>query len=351
MQSSDIDRWCRRAAQPYLRSHGGAVAAFISGGTVEYREYGRLSRDNASKPDAHTIFEIGSITKVFTSILLCKLALENMVEVDEPVSRALPGFERLPNWITPRALATHTSGLPRIPDGITISDMSNPYREIGEDDLREWVNARKSFAAATPAKMAYSNLGVGLLGLALGKADGRGYREALLENILRPLGLGDTDTIVPEGKLSRGAQPHGSFGRKVPIWDFDALAGCGALKSTVADLALFSQAVISAAKGKEGPLFQAIRNSLTIQIPGSKPFVPDVCFGWLRLKDRETGIGIYHHDGGTGGSSSSLFICPDKDFAILALANTKSGIFTAFRQILADPAGMLGEIVAVKPAS
>ncbi len=338
--------WRERVSRPYRKRHGGAVAALLTEDKAVFQSYGKFSAADPSPPGENTIFEIGSITKVFTSILMCRLALEGKLDLDQPVSFHLPGFERLPDWITPRALATHTSGLPRIPNGIKIADGANPYAGIGEKELRQWVSARKIFAPPTPGKMAYSNLGVGLLGLALGKIHGAGYREALREHVLIPLGMKDTDTVLSAENRARAAQPHGSFGREVPLWDFDALAGCGALKSTAADLILFSKAVIIAANGGVEPLSQAIRNSLEVQVPGAKPFVPDVCLGWLRVKDKETGIGIYHHDGGTGGSSSSLFICPDKNFAILCFANTKSGIVTAFRQIMSDPSGMLGEIIS-----
>jgi serine-type D-Ala-D-Ala carboxypeptidase/endopeptidase len=349
MDNSNAAGWCARVAQPYRKRHGGAVSALLTADVTVFQSYGKFSAADPSPPSENTIFEIGSITKVFTSILLCRLALEGKLDLDQPVSIHLPGFERLPDWITPRALATHTSGLPRIPNGIKIADGANPYAGIGEEELRQWVSARKTFAPPTPGKMAYSNLGVGLLGLALGKIHGSGYRAALQERVLGPLGMGDTDTVLSAEKRPRAAQPHGGFGREVPIWDFDALAGCGALKSTAADLVLFSKAVIAAANGGQHQLSQAICDSLDVQVPGSKPFVPDVCLGWLRLRDKASGIGIYHHDGGTGGSSSSLFICPEKKIAILCLANTKSGLLTAFRQIRSDPSGMLGEIITGQP--
>jgi serine-type D-Ala-D-Ala carboxypeptidase/endopeptidase len=338
--------WCDRVTQPYRKRHGGAVAALLTADQTVFKSYGKISAACRSPPSENTIFEIGSITKVFTAILMCRLAVEGRLDLDQPVSRHLPGFERLPDWITPRALATHTSGLPRIPDGIQIADVANPYAGIGEAELRQWVSARKTFTPPTPGKMAYSNFGVGLLGLALGKIHGAGYRAALQEHVLGPLAMKDTDTVLSAETRPRAAQPHGRFGREVPIWDFDALAGCGALKSTAADLILFSKAVIAAANGGQGPLSEAIRTSLEVQVPGAKPFVPDVCLGWMRLKDKASGVGIYDHDGGTGGSSSSLFICPEKSFAILCLANTKSGMLTAIRQIKSDPAGMLGEIIA-----
>jgi serine-type D-Ala-D-Ala carboxypeptidase/endopeptidase len=346
MSNLNAVSWCERVSRPYRKRHGGAVAAFHTADETVFQSYGKLSAADPSPPGENTIFEIGSITKVFTSILMCRLALDGRLDLDLPLRLHLPGFERLPDWITPVALATHTSGLPRIPDGIKIADGANPYARIGEDELRQWVNARKGFARPTPGKMAYSNLGVGLLGLALGKIHGTGYRAGLQERVLDPLGMRDAGTVLSAEKRPRAAQPHGGFGREVKLWDFDALAGCGALKSTAADLILFSKAVIEAANGGSGALSDAIRLSLEIQVPGSKLFVPDVCLGWMRLKDKASGIGIYHHDGGTGGSSSSLFVCPDRNFAILCLSNTMSGIMTAFRQIMSDPAGMLGEIIS-----
>jgi CubicO group peptidase (beta-lactamase class C family) len=345
MESSSAVDWCGRISAPYRKRHGGAVAAFVTPEGVFFQTYGGLSRDQPVPPDENTLFEIGSITKVFTAILLAKLSLDGRINPDAPVRDHLPGFSNLPDWITPRALSAHASGLPRIPDGIKIADMSNPYRMISEEMLKAWFEKAKPFQKPEPGTFAYSNLGVGLLGLALGKAHETDYRTALLSEVLGPLGLEDTRIDLAADQAQRLAPPHKSFGRSAPPWDFDALAGCGALKSTARDLSAFSQAVLAAPRG-EGPLADAIRLTFEIQTPGRKDFVPDACLGWQRLKERASGTGIYQHDGGTGGSSSTLFVCPDARFALLALANVSHGIIPTIKLVTSNPAGLMGGIIA-----
>ncbi len=345
MDSSKGIDWCERVSRPYRKRHGGAAAAFVTSNDAFFQSYGELSRDRPAPPDENTLFEIGSITKVFTAILLAKLSLDGRIGLNAPVREHLPGFAKLPDWITPRALSAHASGLPRIPDGIKIADMGNPYQAISEEMLMEWFANSKPFHKPKPDAFAYSNLGVGLLGLALGKARGTDYRTALLEEILRPLGLSDTRIDLDAEQVKRLAPPHKSFGRLTPPWDFDALAGCGALKSTARDLAKFSQAVLAAPRG-EGPLTEAIRLTFEVQTAGKKDFIPDACLGWQRLKDKSSGMPVYTHDGGTGGSSSTLFVCPQAQFALLALANTSHGILPTIKLVMSNPAGMLAEIIA-----
>ena len=345
MDKPKADDWCERVSRPCRKRHGGAVAAFVTPDEASFQSYGELSRDRPAPPDENTLFEIGSITKVFTAILLAKLSLDGGIGLDTPVREHLPGFAYLPDWITPRALSAHSSGLPRIPDGVEIADTGNPYKAITEEALMEWFANSKPFLEPKPGAFSYSNLGAGLLGLALGRAHGTDYRTALMREVLEPLGLDDTRIDLKAEQIQRLAPPHKSFGRLTPPWDFDALAGCGALKSTARDLAKFSQAVLAAPRN-EGPLADAIRLTFEIQTPGKKDFIPDACLGWQRLKDKSSGTPVYTHDGGTGGSSSTLFVCPQAQFALLALANTSHGIIPTIKLVMSNPAGMLGEIIA-----
>lgn len=315
--------------------------------TIIFQSHGELSRDRPSPPDENTLFEIGSITKVFTATLLAKLSLDGRIGLDAPVREHLPGFTNLPDWITPRALSAHASGLPRIPDGMRIADVGNPYRLISEELLKEWFANAKPLREPKPGAFAYSNLGVGLLGLALGKTHGTDYRTGLRQEVLEPLGLLDTRIELDAGQAQRLAPPHKSFGRRTPPWDFDALAGCGALRSSARDMASFSQAILAAPRGSD-KLSEAIRLTFEIQTPGKKGFIPDACLGWQRMKDRAGDTPIFMRDGGTGGSSSTLFVCPEARFALLALANTCHGIVPTIRLVMSNPAGMLGEIIVAR---
>jgi CubicO group peptidase (beta-lactamase class C family) len=346
MNQQDISSICEQASRPYRKRHGITVAGFMGRDGLVLRTFRDKHHCIDGASEAEMLFEIGSITKTFTTTLMCELALRGLIDVQQPIKALLSGFDNLPEWITPHSLATHTSGLPRIPDDIDIADMRNPYRLIDEDILRTWVQARTSFAPVT-AKMSYSNLGMGLLGLALGHSAGSDFTMALKQFVTEPLGLHSTMTNVPPEQAHKIAQPHGLFGKRVPVWDFDALAGCGALKSTPEDLARYAQAVIRANRGEIDPIMDAIRLACTIKIPAPKPFIPAMCYGWFRMTDRSTGLPILHHDGGTGGSSATLFICPEREFAVFSLSNTNTTLWTTFRQVAADPMGMLSHAVTL----
>lgn len=346
MRQQAIEKICDQVSRPYRKRHGMAVVGYLDCNGLTLHVFRNKSDNTDGMLESVTLFEIGSVTKTFTAALMCELEIRGQIKLDQPISNLLSGFGNLPDWITPHSLATHTSGLPRIPDGMNVADSSNPYRMIDEPMLQEWVQSRASFAPRT-AKMAYSNLGMGLLGLALGKATGCSFEDALHRFILAPLGMENTFSKVPEALKPQVAQPHGLFGKKVPIWDFDALAGCGALKSSALDMAVYARAVIDACNGKSGPAMDAIRNACRMQIKPEKPFEMAMCYGWLCMTEKRTQLPVYHHDGGTGGSSSTLFVCPGRGFAIFVLANTQTTIWTSFRQIIADPMGALSKATAL----
>ena len=104
--------WCDRINGLFRRSYGGGIAAFATEGDVHYQPEGVMSARHRHAPDHNTLYEIGSITKVFTALLLARLSLAGRIDVDAPVSDILPELSMLPRWVTPASLSTHSSGLP-----------------------------------------------------------------------------------------------------------------------------------------------------------------------------------------------------------------------------------------------
>lgn len=344
MLADKAPAWCDRLGSLYRRSHGGVVAAFATEGQAWFRASGVLSREDPRAPDADTLFEVGSLTKVFTALLLARLVLDGRLGLDTPVAGLLPGLRGVPAWVTPRALATHTAGLPRIPAKVLWAGPRNPYARFGGEDLEGWMRAWRPSRPPKPGKPAYSNLGAGLLGHVLGHLAGKPYPEALRDLVLAPLGLHDTGCALDPARAARLAQPHGSWGRPVAPWDFDALAGAGALRSSARDLARFGQAVLAAPRGA-GPLAAAINLTLEVQVPGAMAFIPGWALGWVALAERQTGVRVYHHDGATRGSSASFFASPAAGFVLLALSNTKTSLLTSLRQVRLDMNGLLHEAI------
>ena len=193
------------------------------------------------------MFEIGSVTKVFTAALLAEMAGRGEVGIDQPVAELLPPGVRMPSRrgepITLAHLAEHTSALPRLPGNLwaTVTDQKNPYRDYRVAHLYEYLGgAGVGFPPGTGA--AYSNLGAGLLGHVLALRAGLPYDELLAERILRPLGLTDTGIALSADQASRLAPGHDAMGKPTSNWDLPTLAGAGALRSTADEMLTFLRA-------------------------------------------------------------------------------------------------------------
>ena len=215
--------------------------------------YGVRDRESTAPIDEHTLFEIGSITKVMTANLLAEIERQGMVSSSDPCTKYLPveaNSSKL-QAVTLRHLATHTSGLPRLPHNLedTIQDETNPYAHYGERDLLACLKQVRLRSLGRPR---YSNLGMGLLGYLLGRAAGTGYGQALRRFILEPLGLHDTAVELSDEQRSRMAQPHDTSGQPTPPWDAPVLAGAGAVRSSITNLLAFMKANLNAAKANGG---------------------------------------------------------------------------------------------------
>ena len=204
--------------------------------------HGRLSADDPTQPDGDTVFEIASVTKVFTSTLLADLVLGEEVGLETPVQSLLGAAARMPTRngaeITLGHLATHNSGLPRLPDNLDPAEESNPYADYDAERLYTFLSShelRRDIGEAVE----YSNVGYGLLGHALALREGTDYETLVTERILEPLQMPDTAIELTPPLRERLAPGHDMRLRPAANWDFTALAGAGALRSTVNDMLTF----------------------------------------------------------------------------------------------------------------
>jgi CubicO group peptidase (beta-lactamase class C family) len=169
---------------------------------------------------------------------------QGVVSADDPVTRYLPDGLDNPALepITLRHLATHTSGLPRLPKNLdaAVQDDRNPYAHYEE---RHLLDALRTVRPKSPGSVCvYSNFAMGLLGYLLGRAAGGGYEEALRRYLLEPLGMSDSGVALDSERQGRLAQPHDPKGRPTPPWDTPTLAGAGAVRATAGDLLRFLEA-------------------------------------------------------------------------------------------------------------
>ena len=276
-------------------------------------------------PDARTIFEIGSITKVLTALVLADMAVREQVGLDDPVREHLPPSARVPSRdgreITMAQLATHTSGLPRLPAGLpklVFRDRpGGPYAgQSAEKVLAGLAGTR--LKRAPGERFAYSNLGGALLGLALAWRAGCGYETLVRERVCDPLGMVDTRIEVPTADRPRLAQGHSWWrARPVSAWDLDGLAGAGGLRSTVADMLRFLRANLGAAPAG---LAQAVELTHRTRVQASKRVA--LGLGWVVAPRGMAGSAMYWHNGGTGGFRSFVGLVEASGTAVVALANS-----------------------------
>jgi len=200
----------------------GLVVGCLAGGEQRVVGYGRLRTDAQDPPDGGTIFEIGSITKVFTGLLLADLAEQGLVGLDEPLASYLPASARVPTFgdqqLTLGDLASHAGGLPRDPKGMLrrwLGDRRNPYAGLSVEELYDSL-ARTKLRRRPGEHVKYSNLGAGLLGDALARAAGQSYEALVRERICLPLGMRDTVITLTGEQAARLATGHTRRGRPTP---------------------------------------------------------------------------------------------------------------------------------------
>jgi CubicO group peptidase (beta-lactamase class C family) len=297
---------------PLSEGTGAGVAIGVVQGGVR-----RVFTFGAAKPGS--IFEIGSISKTFTGLLLARMVAEGKVKFDDPVRELLPdGAVPKPEGaeITLLDLATQHSGLPRMPDNFHPADPQNPYADYRPADLYRFLASHGVAKPAAP-QFLYSNLGVGLLGQALANRAGKSYAALLQQEIAGPLGLKDTVVSLSQEQQTRFIQGHDAEHRPAHAWDLDALAGAGAIRSTAADMLAYLEAQLHPEKFPALAAAIAQTHELRSEAgPGMR-----IGLAWLNM---DKGA-YYWHNGGTGGYSSYVFFDPQNDCAGVVLFNTTVG--------------------------
>lgn len=284
--------------------------------------YGSLAKDDKRPLDGDTVFEIGSITKVFTSLLLSDMVQRGEVVLTDPVAKYLPPEVKVPERggkeITLEDLATHTSGLPRMPTNFAPKDQANPYADYSVEQMYQFISGYQ-LTRDIGSQYEYSNLGGGLLGHALARRAGMSYEELVESRICQPLGMKSTEiTLTPELK-ARLAVGHNQALEPVANWDIPTLAGAGALRSTANDLLIFLAANLGYTKT---PLAPAMAAMLKVRRPTGMPNVA-VALAWhITTRDGEE---LIWHNGGTGGYRTYIGFDPKKGIGVVALSNTSTG--------------------------
>ncbi|GAA2846507.1 serine hydrolase domain-containing protein [Nonomuraea rubra] len=333
-QTAPLDELVRRTAEELAARRRGAVAV----GAIR----GEESATHGADPRA--LFEIGSISKTFTALTLARLAGRGEVALGQPMSELLPSGAAVPQLdgrqIELEHLACHTSGLPRLPKGLMPRGLfsADPYAGCTEEILLNGL-ARTRLRSVPGSRFRYSNLGAGLLGLALARHAGLDYDELVQREICRPLGLEDTRVVLDGERAGRLAPGHSRFGRPRPGWRLAALAGAGGLHSTVSDLLRLAKATFG-----DGPreVTDAIALTRATGHPISK--ISTAHPGWLSMERAQDkgGPRLLFHNGGTGGYRSLLAVIPERRAAVVALSADARSVDAPGMRLLSDLAGRSG---------
>jgi CubicO group peptidase (beta-lactamase class C family) len=321
-----------------------------AGVSIAVVEHGvrRVFSYGAAKPDS--IFEIGSITKTFTGLILSQMVEQGKVKFNEPVRELLPaGAVAKPTGdeITLVDLATQHSGLPRMPDNFAPADPNNPYADYAAANLYALL-AKQGVGRQAKTDFLYSNLGFGLLGQALSVRSDLSYPALLKEEVTDPLGLKDTVITLSPEQQSRFIPGHGGDHQPAHAWDLVALAGAGAIRSTAADMLAYLEANLhpeTLEPAGKSPAARTLSAALTQQHQLRADAMPGMRIGLAWLFDTESGR--YWHNGATGGYSAYAFFNPKGDYAAVVLLNTTLGPEGSF----ADRLGQhIGQRLSGKPA-
>lgn len=290
-----------------LRHDGAAVIGLLADGRTATYSFGAVDSTGTS-PTARTLFEVGSVTKTFTGLLLADAIERGTVDASTPVAALLPDSVALATsdstTLTLEHLATHRSGLPRLPGNLNPAVRpTDPYAAYGDSALFAFLDGYAP-PRAPDAQFAYSNLGVGLLGHLLARRADTTYAALVRQRIAEPLGLSDTRVYLTKNQRAHFAQGHNQAGQPAPPWHFDTLAGAGALRSTAADMLAYLRAhrrALQADPDTASALQRAMRRATRPRASVGSGSTR-IGYGWHQ--STRDGHAVLWHSGGTGGFRS-----------------------------------------------
>jgi D-alanyl-D-alanine-carboxypeptidase/D-alanyl-D-alanine-endopeptidase len=288
----------------------GIVVGVINKRGREIIAYGHFDASDPRVPDGDTVFEIGSISKVFTSLLLADMVLKGEVKLDDPISKYLPASVHAPTrngkQITLLDLATHYSGLPRMPNSWNW--------DYSPEQMFEFLN-HYELTRDPGQKYEYSNLAVGLLGQLLALRAGTDYETLLRTRVTDPLQMHSTAVhLTPEMKTNF-TPGHGTGLKIAHPWEIPALAPAGGIRSTANDLLIFLAANMGIIRT---PLEPAMKKMLSVHRPVS-PGV-QIALGW-HIQN-----GVICHNGQTNGYNTFMGYDPRRKVGVVVLSNANQSI-------------------------
>lgn len=295
--------------------HLGTVIGVLDERGARYYGFGQLSLTDSTKPDADTLFELGSVTKTFTSTLLADLHLRGELDMRGPIERYLPVTGPVvadsKRTFTLEALSTHTAGLPRNPHNLDPND-DHRFRDYSREDLDAFLS--EFTFESPPGEYSYSNVGFMVLEHAIETHMNTSYESLIQDRIARPLKMADTHFHVPDGKRARLATPYrnGQHTDEIDVGQFPAMGG---LRSTARDMLTYLGAHLGL---RSSPVSEAMRATHQERLDRGDTAT---ALGWEILKRSESGKTIHYYKGGTNGFVSFAGFDLDNRIGVVVLCN------------------------------
>jgi serine-type D-Ala-D-Ala carboxypeptidase/endopeptidase len=340
MPSDDSIEMILRDRVDLYKKSVGIVVGMVDRRGRKIVAYGKRDLEGDTEVGANTVFEIGSVSKVFTGTLLADAMKRGELRLEDPVSRFLPESVTVPSKdgkeITLLDLATHRSGLPRMPTNFKPADPQNPYADYTVENMYEFLSGY-SLTRSVGEAFDYSNLGVGLLGHVLALNAGVDYETLVLNRIFRPLGMESTVIQLTPDLHKRLAAGHTAMRQPTPNWDIPTFAGAGAIRSTAEDMLRFLAANMALV---ETDLRDVMDEAHSARLPAGRPEM-EIGFGWLIHKKHESEI--VWHNGGTGGYHSFVGWDRKTGLGVVVLSNSANDIDDIGRHLM-NPAFELAKL-------
>jgi CubicO group peptidase (beta-lactamase class C family) len=295
----------------------GAVVAVVKDGAIFYYHYGEAKKNSGKVPGNNAIFEIGSISKTFTGILLAQAVLDKKLSLEDDIRKYLPaacaGLELDGKPVLVKHLSNHTSGLPRLTDDLATTPGYNeedPYAHYTAAMYNNYL-ARVKLESVPGTKQEYSNTGVAVLGIILEKVYGKSYEQLLTTYVANPLNMKTTFVTLPAIQESNFASGY-SDGKETPHWNLMQTSAAGGIRSTVSDMVLYLKANMADV-------------TPAIALSHKETFnngIDAIGLGWFLYPTK--GDSLIWHNGGTGGFTSYTGYLKEKKVGVVVLTNSSS---------------------------
>lgn len=314
------------------------VIGVIDHGKENIYCYGNISKADNIPSNDKTLFEIGSITKLFTATATAEAMHLGKLKYNDYISTYMPGVWA-PNYhgkeIRIIDLLHHTSGLPAIPDDLFTAgknrDSMNPYALYNRSMLDSFISGHR-LDVEPGTKYSYSNLGFGLMGDILSRIETKPFEDILRAEIWAALAMDQTTITLSTEQKKIMAAPYSAKGNPDHIWDFKALAGCGAIRSDVTDMLKFLKASMDPEELKDTLLEASIKDAETMTFNANKNLKVGLAWNISNVN----GMPIEWHNGGTGGYRSFLGFNKENETGVVVLTNSATSVDRPAVKILYD---------------